>query len=326
MEGVNVTVIVQLLSAGTRGEQLLVCLKSVGPVPVLVGVILMPLTSQSPKLGSTLTCSVIGALVRPWVWFPNASSGAEKVSTGPRPVPLSATVCVVGVALSLMVSVALSEIPAGAGVNLSVMVQKALAASVAGATGQVLVWLKSPALAPEMANGDEEANRSAEPPVLVSVTPTGPELPTGTLPKLTGPGGASVTAGGVPVPVPVSVSVCGLPGALSVMVSVADSPAVVFGVKVNCTVQLEAAFTLMGSAPHVPPPATWAKSPKFAPLSPSAVRVSVAVPVFEKVSVCGALVVFCGWFPNASGFGDAENAGALVAVAASTTPPFAAEL
>src|SRR5208282_5323723 len=136
---------------------------------------------------------------------------------------------------------------------------------------------------------------------------------TGTVPNDTG--ASAGTTGAVPVPVKVT----GVPaGALSVTCSVVDSAPAVDGVNVNCTVQFDAAFTLMGSALHVPPPATCAKSAALPPVGASAVIISVVLPVFESVRDIGALVVPRNWFPNGSGLGDALNIGPPVAI--STTP------
>ena len=88
-------------------------------------------------------------------------------------------------------------------------------------------------------------------------------------------------------------SVCGLPVALSAIASVADSAAVIEGLNVMLTVQLDPAGTL--------PPAlhvlvlTIVKSAAFAPVMvmPLALIFSAALPVFASVSVIGPLVVPC---------------------------------
>ena len=98
--------------------------------------------------------------------------------------------------------------------------------------------------------------------------------------------GESVTAGAVPVPV--AVSVCGLPAALSVMVSVALRAPAAVGLKVTLKVQLAPAASVAGSVPQV---FVWAKSPAFAPPMVMLLMVSVPVPGFVSVTFCAALVV-----------------------------------
>ena len=62
-------------------------------------------------------------------------------------MPLSATVCGLPVALSVMLTLAL-RLPLALGVKVTLMVQEAPAASVLELLGQVLVCAKSPALVP----------------------------------------------------------------------------------------------------------------------------------------------------------------------------------
>jgi len=75
-------------------------------------------------------------------------------------------------------------------------------------------------------------------------------------------------------PVPLSEMVCGLPEALSVMLSVPAPVPVAVGVKVTLTVQLELAATL------VPQLLVCAKSPLAVMLE----RLAAAVPVFDTVT------------------------------------------
>jgi hypothetical protein len=81
--------------------------------------------------------------------------------------------------------------------------------------------------------------------------------------------------------------VCGLPEALSLMLSVAFRAPVVVGVKVTVMVQELAGATL---APVQVSPVL-AKSPGFEPVKLTPEIASVAAPVLVTVSVSGALVV-----------------------------------
>jgi hypothetical protein len=72
---------------------------------------------------------------------------------------------------------------------------------------------------------------------------------------------------------------------------------------VNCTVQFNPVFRVIGSGPHVPPAGTCVKSAAFAPVTVKAEIVSVAVPVLENMRVVGALDTPTGWLPKGSGFG-----------------------
>jgi hypothetical protein len=66
---------------------------------------------------------------------------------GTTPVPLSATLCGLPAALSLML-MALLRLPLADGVKVTLIVQLAPAANVLGLMGQVLVCAKSPVLVP----------------------------------------------------------------------------------------------------------------------------------------------------------------------------------
>ena len=93
------------------------------------------------------------------------------------------------------------------------------------------------------------------------------------------------------VPVPERLKVCGLPLASSVTVKVAVRPAVAVGVNVTLMVQLELAASVEGVIGQL---FVWPKSPGFVPPRAMLLMVSGAVPVFESVTVCGALVVLTG--------------------------------
>jgi len=100
----------------------------------------------------------------------------------------------------------------------------------------------------------------------------------------------TLTAGAVPVPV--RVTVCGLPAALSAKLNVADSAAVVEGVKVIITVQLPVGATGVATTQVF---AAMLKSAAFGPeMVGVLVKVRLALPVFISVTVRVALVVPLG--------------------------------
>src|SRR2546422_400958 len=102
--------------------------------------------------------------------------------------------------------------------------------------------------------------------------------------------GAKVTAGTIPVPA--SDTDRGLPGASSVMVTVAVRAPVAAGVIVTVKAQLADPATGPPARAHVatPEPAT-AKSPGFEPARAMLVMLRVAVPLLVRVTVCAGLVV-----------------------------------
>jgi hypothetical protein len=84
----------------------------------------------------------VTALVMPMAWLPNASDEADKV-TGVAPVPLNCAVCGELEALSLTVSVPVTE-PVAVGVKVTEIWQFAPAPNVLGDNGQVEVCPKLP--------------------------------------------------------------------------------------------------------------------------------------------------------------------------------------
>ena len=101
-----------------------------------------------------------------------------------------------------------------------------------------------------------------------------------------------VTAGATPVPA--SEMLCGLPDALSATDSEALRAPIAVGLNMMLIVQFAPAATL---EPHA---LVSVKSPLFAPamLMPEPPNVSVAVPVFVRVTVLAVLVVLMSWFPK----------------------------
>jgi len=99
-----------------------------------------------------------------------------------------------------------------------------------------------------------------------------------------------VVAGATPVPV--KLTVCGLPLALSVMVSDALRDPAAVGVNVALIVQLAPAPTLL------PQLFVCAKSPGFAPPIAMLEMLSEALPMLESVTICAALVELALCWPN----------------------------
>ncbi len=95
--------------------------------------------------------------------------------------------------------------------------------------------------------------------------------------------GEKLTAGAVPVPL--RPTVCGLPAALSLMLSVAFRVPVAVGVKVALIEQLPPAAT------DVPQLLVWAKSPGLAPVREMPLMLSEALPVLLRVTVWAELGV-----------------------------------
>src|SRR5438552_13312896 len=109
--------------------------------------------------------------------------------------------------------------------------------------------------------------------------------------------GVSVAADAVPVPE--RLKVCGLPLASSVTVKVAVRPAVAVGVNVTLMVQLELAASVEGVSGQL---FVWPKTPGFVPPRAMSLMVSGAGPVFESVTVCGALEIGrASWTERADG-------------------------
>ena len=152
------------------------------------------------------------------------------------PLPDKLTACGLPLALSLMLSEAVS-LPLAVGVNVTLIVQLAPAAS---ELPQVLVWAKALALAPVIAT---LVMLNVAVPLFVRVTVEAALLvPTAWLLKETLVG-ERLTAGAVPVPE--RLTVCGLPLALSVMLTEAARLPVAVGVKVTLMPQFAPAPTVL---------------------------------------------------------------------------------
>jgi hypothetical protein len=91
--------------------------------------------------------------------------------------------------------------------------------------------------------------------------------------------GASVTPGAIPVPL--RATVCGPPGASSAMLTLAVRLPVALGVNVMEMVQLAPTASVLGASGQV---FVCAKSPAFAPPTPTELSVSGAVPELVTVT------------------------------------------
>src|SRR2546422_733581 len=236
-----------------------------------------------------------------------------KVTAGAMPVPARDTDCGLPAALSVMFTVA-ARTPVAAGVKLTLIVQLAPGATEPAPVGQVLpaAKAKSAACAPVMVM---LVRFSGAPPLLVSVTFCAAlVVPTRCLPKALIVA-ESVAVGGV-TPVPVSDTDCGLPGASSVMVTVAVRALAAVGVNVRLRRQLAPATTV---APFVQVvPAAMAKSPGFKPARAMLVMLRVAVPLLVRVTVFAGVVALSRGSPKARFVGPQVTGGATPVPASDT--------
>ena len=93
-------------------------------------------------------------------------------------------------------------------------------------------------------------------------------------------------------PVPVRATTCGLPVALSVMLTDAVRAPAAVGVKMTLMVQLEPTAT------KVPQVLVWTKSPLLVPVRVRLVMPRATLPVFMRVTFCAGLVLFTCWGPK----------------------------
>jgi hypothetical protein len=117
---------------------------------------------------------------------------------------------------------------------------------------------------------------------------------------------------GSATPVPVRLAVCGLPVALSVMVTEAVRAPEDAGVKVTSMVQLAPAAKV---APQV---LVWANSVFAEPVIAMLSRVTAVLPEFVRVSVWAVLVEPMAWFPNVSDDGASDSVAWTVCAGAKT--------
>lgn len=165
------------------------------------------------------------------------------------------------------------RVPVAVGLKMTLIVQLAPAATLAP---QVLVCEKSPLFVPVMMIPEPLKVRVAFP-VLDNVTFCAAlVVPTGWLVKVTLDEDSPTTGA---IPVPDNETLCGLPLALSVMLTLAVRLPVAVGLKMTLMEQFAPAATL---APQV---LVCEKSPLFVPVMAMLEMVSVAVPVLDSVTI-----------------------------------------
>jgi hypothetical protein len=233
-----------------------------------------------------------GELLVPTNWLPNDRGLGDRVTVGATPVPVKATVCGLPLALSFTVSVPVLA-PVAVGVKVTSIVQLAPAATLAP---HVLVCAKSP-LIPML------PIVSAVLAVLLRLIACAPLLvPTNWFPNDRGLGDR-VTVDATPVPV--KATVCGLPLALSFMVSVPLLVPVAVGVKVTLIVQF------VSPAKVVPQVFVSEKSPLLVPAIVMPAMFSVPALVLVSVTALGGLLDPTTWFANETVMGDRLTDGVL---------------
>src|SRR5262249_53849661 len=141
-----------------------------------------------------------------------------------------------------------------------------------------------------------EVNVTGVVPTFVTITDlAAPVVPTATVPKLSETGESESC-----VPVPVKVTVCGLVGALSLILNVPVRTPIRVGVKVTPTLQLAPGATVV---PQVLP--LMAKSPLMLIL----LILSVAAPVFVSLTTVAALLAPSPLLPTPTLVADSVTAG-----------------
>ena len=192
----------------------------------------------------------------------------------PAPEPLRLMECGLPVALSVMVTAAV-RVPVAEGVNITLMVQLPLLA--ATELPQLLLCAKSPLFVPVT---PMFVTLNAALPVFVSVTDCDPLVVFKVwLAKVRLELERPTAGAGAPAPVPLRVMDCGLPPALSLMVTAPVRAPVTVGLKVTLIEQ----FPLF-AATELPQLFVCAKSPLFVPLTPMLEMFSVALPVLVSVT------------------------------------------
>ncbi len=254
------------------------------------------------------------ALLSPMFTLPNATFVEDSATPGVVPVPVSGTVCGLFAASSPMLTLALlAPVDAGAKFTPKKQLLPALMllapnehAGVAPPVGATRA--NSPALAPVSVM---PAMLSAAVPVLVNCTFVAVlVVPTFWLKAVLV--GARVAAGAVPLPD--SGTVCGLPGTLSLTLTLAARAPAAVGAKLTPRAQLLPGAKLLAPVGHaggVPTVgATKLKSPGFAPVLVMLVMFRVAVPELVICMLVVLAVVPTFWLPKGTLVGLNEAAGA----------------
>lgn len=207
----------------------------------------------------------------------------ERLTAAAAPVPDRLNACGLPLALSATLNDAV-RLPLAEGVKVTLTVHPAPTAT---ELPQLLLWAKSPALAPAIAR---LLIVSAALPLLVRVTAfTALFAPTGWPPKGRLP--AEKVAAGVP-PIPERPTFCELTELLLAMLRVPLRVPVAEGLKVALIVQLAPA------ANDRPQLLDWAKLLPLVPVIVMPVMPSAALPVLLSLTLCAELVVPTAWLPK----------------------------
>ena len=254
------------------------------------------------------------AAVVPTTVLPKVRLEGFNDTPGAVPVPLSVTVCVPPLALSVMVTTPL-RVPLAVGVNVTAIVH------VPEAAIGVEIEQVVPAPRAKSPLAVRAVMESELAPVLVRVTDCAAAVvPTTVLPKVR-PEGFSDTP--TAVPLPVSVTICMPPLASSLMVTTLVRVPLAVGVNVTAIVQVSPAVTGVEVEQVVPVPR--AKSP----LAINAVMFRELVPVLVKVTDCAAAVVPTTVLPKVRLDGVSVTPGAIaepLSVTVCVPPPALSEI
>jgi len=245
-----------------------------------------------------LSVIAVGALLVWGNWLAKVKLGGLLLIAGAVPTPDRATACGLPTALSVIDNEA-ARLPTAVGVKVRFTVVLLPAVTLIG--NEPAANVKSPAFAPVIPR--PVIDKLAVPVLVIVTGVTALVAFTSCLPKLT-VAGLIPTPGAMPVPD--RVTVCGLPLALSAIVSEAVRLPVAVGVKVTFTVMLLPGVTVIGNEP-----AAKAKSPAFAPVIARLEVVRLAVPVLAMMMGVTALLVFTSWLPKLTATGLTPKTGAM---------------
>ena len=258
--GMKVTDTVQLAPVARLLPQLLVCEKS----PVVETEVMLRLADPL-----FVTVTVCAALVVFTVWLAKLRLTGDSDTEGVGalvPVPLSATLCGLPVALSAIDSVPV-RVPVVVGLKVTLTEQFDPAARV---LPQVFVCEKSPVAETDV------MLKLAVPVFEIVMVWAALDVFTTRLPNVRLFEDSDTAGAGALAPVPLSATLCGLPVALSAIENVPVRVPVAVGVKMTDTVQLDPAATLL------PQLFVCEKSP----VTEIEVMLKLAVPVLLTVNVC----------------------------------------
>jgi hypothetical protein len=225
--GSKVTLIVQLVPAATELPHVLVSAKSPGLAPVRP--MLERLTAALPPLVRVAVNVPLGVLTG---WLPKQRLVGERLTAVAVPVPERLTVWGLPAVLSVILTDAV-RLPLAVGSKVTLIVQLAPTAS---ELPQLLVWAKSPALAPVIVT--LEIFRVEAPVLLRVAVPVPLVVPTGWFPKERLPGETLPVGAAAATPIPLRPTFLRPPQAVVQMLSIAERQPVVLGVKVRLIVQL----------------------------------------------------------------------------------------